>query len=543
VKRLWLTPLWAHASALALVLVALAGVVRTGDSLSADEGAAIVQARTLTRDGTWVRAHPLPAVDPPGRMYPLENSGAGPDGRAPFVRHPLYALLLAGADRLGGVTAMVLLSIAATVAAAASAAALARRLDPGATRVVLWTVGLASPLLFDSYLVIAHSLGAAAAGLATLAGLRAVEGRSRWGLLAVGAIAIAALLRNEAVLLGGALAAGMLVAGWRVARVRAVALAAAVVGAGAAAHVAETAWQVGILGGRGASAGLPDIGSGVLGSRLDAFRSTWLSPGYRGWTTGAVLLVVMLVVTVAAAVQLRRREAGPAAVLAGVAAVLAVARVVAGPTDVVPGLLVAFPLLAVGLVLLARPEPLVAIAALFAVGVLATQYGRGGTAEWGGRYFALAVPVVTPVVVVALRDGLARVERPARTAIAVAVAVQAGALAVLAVAALRVGQQRTADLRHAVAAAPSSLSPVVLTGNGAVPRLMWRLLDDQRWLLVQGVEPAVLAGRLRGAGIDEVTVVDPIGRDDLRHLPGYRVTRERGARTASNWRVTVLRAA
>ena len=101
-KRLWDTPLWAHAAALAIVLLALSAVVGTDDSFSADEGAAVVQARTLARDGTWIRPHPLPAVDPPARMYPLENSGVGPDGHAPFVRHPLYALLLAGVDRAGG---------------------------------------------------------------------------------------------------------------------------------------------------------------------------------------------------------------------------------------------------------------------------------------------------------------------------------------------------------------------------------------------------------------------------------------------------------
>ena len=119
----------------------------------------------------------MPEVDPDGVNYPLEFSESGPRGWTPFAKHPLYPLLLAGADRVAGVAGMVLLSLAGTVAAAGLAGALARRLDPGLTRPAIWVVGLASPLLFDGFLVIAHTLGAALVASAVLAAVVAIERR------------------------------------------------------------------------------------------------------------------------------------------------------------------------------------------------------------------------------------------------------------------------------------------------------------------------------------------------------------------------------
>ncbi|MDQ4133850.1 MAG: hypothetical protein M3179_11755, partial [Actinomycetota bacterium] len=129
-RRAWAAHLWVHLAALAVILFALMPLVGTDVVFSADEGAAALQAESLARGDGWIVDHPLPDVDPEGRFYPLENSARGAHGSAPFAKHPLYALGLAAADRLGGFTAMVLLSILGTVAAAGLAAALARRLDP-----------------------------------------------------------------------------------------------------------------------------------------------------------------------------------------------------------------------------------------------------------------------------------------------------------------------------------------------------------------------------------------------------------------------------
>ncbi|HET7721301.1 MAG TPA: hypothetical protein VFK43_15150, partial [Acidimicrobiales bacterium] len=75
--RAWAAPVWAHLAALALVLIGILGVVGTSASFSADEGAAIVQARSLSDGGGWLVEHPVPEADPTGENYPLEFSEHG----------------------------------------------------------------------------------------------------------------------------------------------------------------------------------------------------------------------------------------------------------------------------------------------------------------------------------------------------------------------------------------------------------------------------------------------------------------------------------
>ncbi len=63
--------LLAHSLALLLVLVALVPVVGVDAVFSADEGAAIVQARRVADDGSWAAAHPLPEEGIPARLTDL----------------------------------------------------------------------------------------------------------------------------------------------------------------------------------------------------------------------------------------------------------------------------------------------------------------------------------------------------------------------------------------------------------------------------------------------------------------------------------------
>ena len=67
--------------------------------------------------------------------------------------------------------------------AAATAWSLARRFtsDPTAPVLSLWIVGVSTPLLFDSGLILAHTLAAAAVGVAAMLAFRAAgPGRIRW---------------------------------------------------------------------------------------------------------------------------------------------------------------------------------------------------------------------------------------------------------------------------------------------------------------------------------------------------------------------------
>ena len=539
-RRAWDLPVRAHLAALALVLLALVPLIGTGASFSADEGAAIVQARSLSGGGGWIVEHPLPEVDPDGRHYPLELSASGPDGTAPFAKHPLYALMLAAADRAGGVTAMVLLSLAGTLAAAGLAVALATRLDPVLARPTLWVVGLGSPLLLDGFLVIAHTLAAAAAAGAVLCAVTALERRSP--LLAAGVVpcvGVAVLLRNEALFLalGLALAAGVM-ARTRTLRVPALVVAVGAAGAAAVAHLGENLWIARILGGEAAlTAGVTGGASQAgLQGRIDGFVLTWLTPNYTDRPLVGLLLLLMVAAVVVAALGARHRpqRPGQVQVASAVAAVAAVGGLAADPRTVVPGLLVAFPLAAAGLALLGRrsldsadARLAAGTAAVFALAVAATQYRTGGSGEWGGRYFALAVPVVVPVLLLALYRQRDVVGPAVARRAAACLAVCSVAMSVMAVGSISNVRRVTADLVAAVERATPE-GAVVVTTYPAMPRLAWPILDQGRWLLTTPADLDDLVRRLRAAGVDRFTFVTRDLAHDGPQLAGLRVVSTEG---------------
>lgn len=540
--RVWSLPLRAHLAALAVVLVALMPVVGTSASFSADEGAAIIQARSLSRGGGWIVEHPVPEADPDGAAYPIELSQGGPKGTAPFAKHPLYALLLAGADRLAGITGMVLLSLLGTVAAAGLAATLAARIEPGLARPTLWAAGVASPLLFDGYLVIAHTLGAACAGGAVLAAAVAFERRSRAAAMAVApCVAVAVLLRSEAVFLalGLAVAAGVL-GRRRGDRVVAGLVAAGSVLAAGAARLGERVWAVEIVGGGSVGAGaarLPSKSSGFISDRWDALVLTGLRPGYDEFPLAELLLLVMVGALVIGAYATRRGRRGVAPMV-GVAAGSALAAVLIAPANVVPGILVASPVVLVGLALAGRgalattTARLAALTAgVFALCVLATQYSVGGSGEWGGRYLAVGLPLALPVLVLAIR-------RRASRSFVCGLLVCSLALGVMAVGSLRSAHRFGAGLIAAIHEIAGPDRPVLVTTAPLLPRMAWATFDDQRWLLSEQADLPGLVDRLEQAGIERFTFVANSDADVVR-LPAA-LTREASA-TYGGWQILVFR--
>ena len=557
-RRLWMwlgdAPLGAHLAGLAVVLLALVPVVGTASSFSADEGAVIVQARslagtltgTLTGGDGWIVEHPVPEVDPTGVNYPLENADRGRNGFAPYAKHPLYPSLLSVADRAGGVAAMVVLSLAGTLAAAALAAGLARRIDPALARPTLWVVGLASPLLFDGYLVMAHTLAAASAVGAVLLAVRAIEERSPASAVAVApCVAAAVMLRTEAVFI----AAGLAVVALVVSRRRDSLLVAVASGVGAlAALVGEDWWSRQILGPAVPVTGAGSFPGTGLAGRVHGFVLTWLTPGYDGGGLVDLALVVMLAAVALAAltVRLRPTETRAVAALSVVAAAAAALALVAGPTNIVPGLLVAFPLAAAGLLLIDRATLATTAAkvaagtfVLFALAVLGTQYPRGGSGEWGGRYFALGIPVVVPVLLAAVVAAGRRLAPQARRVAAGSLVVVLLALSAMAIGALRANHGYNEAMNEAVRRATASIGgrPVVLAGNGTVARHGWPTFDDGRWLLTSG-DQAALAGRLAERGETMFVLVTR----QQNQVPGFEVvSAETGGGSGRAWYVDVLR--
>ena len=537
-RRAWTMPVRAHAAALAVVLLALVPVVGTSASFSTDEGAAIVQARSLSRGDGWIVEHPLPEVDPDGRHYPLELSERGPRGFVPFGKHPLYALLLAGADRVGGVTAMVLLSVAGTVVAAALAGALARRLDPALARPAVWVVGLASPLLFDGFLVMGHALGAASATGAVLAAVVALERRSAALAVAVAPlVAGAVLMRNEAVFLAAGLAvAAVAVAARRRALAGLIAVGSLVAGAGA--HLLET-WWLGRLTGTGTASARTAPATGeaesFLSGRWRGLVRTVLSPTYGGDPLVAALLLVMLAAVVAMA--LRRMRA-----MAGLAAVSAVLALLVGPRTVVPGLLIAFPLAAAGLLLVRRSTLRTTAArlasgtfAVFALGVVASQYAVGGATEWGGRFFALGLPVAVPVLLLALK------QQALDRWVVGSLVVCSLAMATLAVSSLGYQHRRLGQLvAMAGAVQTGDDRPVMVATYASVPRWAWPTFDGQRWLRTEPSDLPGLLDRLQGAGITRVGLVTPDQRRDRALLGTAEVVSSEASALARGWHILVV---
>lgn len=557
----WRAPVWAHLAALAVVLVCLLAVVGTSSSFSADEGAAIVQARSLSEGRGWIVPHPAPELDPEGVNYPLELSERGPKGWAPYAKHPAYPLLLAGAHRLAGVPGMVLLSLAGTLAAAGLAGALARRLDPSLVRAAIWVTGLASPLLVDGYVLIAHTMGAALAAAAVLAAVVAIERRRPLVAIAVvPAIAGCVLLRSEGLFVAVALAmvAGVMGLKRTDFRVPATVVALGSVVAGLGARVLDGVWAAQVVGASGgvATTSAPAAGdsAGLIAGRVQGFLVTWLTPGYGGQTVTGLALLLMLAAIALAAYSIRR-DPGNGRWITGcatAAAVAAVFAVLAGPGTVVPGLLLAFPLAGAGLLLVSRQtlgsdtaRIASGVCVLFVLAVLATQYAKGGGGEWGGRYFALALPIAVPVLLLALRDGGARLApNVGRWAVA-GLAVCSLAMTTMGVSALRASHQANARLVAAVDRAGQTLDttqPLLITTEGAMPRFAWPTFDRQRWLLATPDGLADLLGRLQAAGVTRVGFVSRgLGRDRATlDAAGIRIVSVDSSESARRWQILML---
>lgn len=558
-RRAWDVPVWAHLLALSLALLMLVPVVGRPRSFLADEGAAIIQARSLESGNGWIVDHPLPEIDPDGAWYPVVNAERGDKGFAPLAKHPAYGVLTAAAARVGGVTGIVLLSLAGTVLAAGVAAALAGRFDRRLVRPAVWAVGLGSPMFFDGFLAMGHTLGAAFATAALLGAVVALQER-RMGpaLIVAPAVAGTVLLRNEALLFAAALTlVSVALAIRRPYRAPALVVAGSAMAAAIGVRLLERVWIADITGGAVAvtSVGVPASGDSFLSGRLDGFLATWVNPAYGGSVGLRATLLLMLPAIGWCASRVRVDPRDRAGILGGaaVAAALAVVALAIEPTNVVPGLLVAFPVATGGLLVLRRRLfddvgllVLGATAGLFTVAVLGTQYAEGGNAEWGGRYFALIVPAAAPLLLAALHaEGLA-LSALVRRGVATALLVCTLALSMMAIGGLRASNLAAAQMVARVQAAgrlTGDPRPVVLTTWVAGPRLLWPTFTDHRWLYVRRDDVGEAANRLHAAGIDRFLFVTLDLVEDRPQLAGFTVVAADGPGNGQGQQVLVVQSA
>lgn len=526
-----------HVLLLAVVLGAAVAVIGVDGVVSADESAMLAELDQLDAGRGWVEANPEPVVDPTMQVLPLPIADRTVAGDwAPFAKHPAHVAVLQPLWGLGGYGATLGLSVLGVVLAAAAGAALGERLRPGIGPLVVWSIGLGSPLAFDVHQVVGHALGAGLFGAAVLLAVRSVEGSSlRLAPAAAAAAAVGAgvLVRSEAVLAGLALGAALGLGGLLRRHRPAIATGAACGAAALAARLVEPRLIRAVLGAErlpGISGRGDDVGG--LAGRWSAFRITVLDAGYPGGR-GAPLLHLALAVGVAAFAVWRWRADERAYRVLAVAATVLTLLWLARSDFLVPGLLPALPVLALGVVAaLAAGRPGLAgghraelwgAAALFVAAVSATQYERGGGGEWGGRYFAIAIPLLVPLAWVALADATAAMPVDGRRLGAAALAVISLALTLGAWREVGDARRGSADSAASVLAAVDRLDvDVTISTRPALSRFAWPdVLDGRRWFTVDhgDLDLTSLSGALAGeADVDRVALVTADVDGDVANL-------------------------
>lgn len=561
-ERRW-GPLWAHATGLLLVLLAFLPYIGTEGLFFSDEGAALAQVEMLDSGEGWTMSHPLPEVDPTedGEYFPFVFSSRSGDQYAPFAKHPLYVVALWGSTELAGSWGPLLLSVLGTWLAAVLGALIARHIDRRLDLATLWVIGLASPLLFDSYQVVAHSLGAAGAAACALALINLFTSRrTAWLPGALLALALTVLLRNEGVLYG--IAVAVVIAGLALRRRDLLAglTSAAVAAVSAAMYLVTAELEGWVMGGEVELFAIEGASGGFVGSRLSGLYASVLRATTVGIGVRTVVMLVALVSLVCGAWLIRTKpaERGLIRFCAVLGAVAVLTRMLVGPPSTIPGLAMAFPAGVAAAVLLRRRHLtgfvtpfLLLTSAVYALGVLATQYANGGGAEWGGRYFHLVLPLVVPVLVLALRDGGRALDRRTWRTVLASLAAVSIALGVMVLRTHHHNRyftaavvQEIADVSDLAADADSQAGPVVITNMEHLGRLAWNEAVHGRWLWVDEGSIGQVATNLADQGVEEFTFAAPEdAEEDLTAFEDhYEVVDEWHPPEIGSWTVALLRA-
>ena len=503
---------------LAVLLLVLLPVMLPQSSFTEDEGAYALQVMAL-ENGSWAYEYKAAPLDPDGRWFPVKGS-AERDGRFyTYIQHPAYPVLMRAAVAMVGTTlGLHLVAMLGAVGAACAAWLLAGEIEPVLRRPAFWAVA-GSPVLVNGMLPWAHAPSAALAGFAVVAAAQI----SRRGLTpsntlgVVAALAGGVLLRSEGLLFAGALAAAVAAMRFRRAGIRSAFVSFGVLaGAGAVAVVAERAWVRSIAGGAfdnlGARQSTADSTAFLRGRLNGAFHSLFQAHDEVSAASLPVLALLGLVAGLGYVALRRWRPTSRRDVLVLVvgAVLLYGFRLVTHPTEAVTGLFSAWPLAALGLLLVPwrRRQPTLDLCLLllgaFGAAILATQYQEGGGLEWGGRFFSPVTVPLAAVAVAALADRLRSVPAGARRSATAAVAGLAVATALFSIVTL--GAARAAQDRL-IAVALRHPATVTVTTVAVYPRLAWRTHDRLNWMLTDDAGLPELLRTLRTEGVMDVALV------------------------------------
>lgn len=549
--------LWANAAALGLLLFTVLALAHPQAVVVPDEGLYLAQADALA-DGSWSVEREALDVDADGELSRLLPEATLGDREVPYARHSLYPLMLTPAFLLGGYLGTLALSVLGLWGTALSGALIAQRLDRRFAIPTLWLIGAGSPLLFYGFVTMAHSLAAAAGGFAFLGLTRWLDDR-RWTGLASGVPALLAtvLLRSEGTIyaLGVAAAIGLLalvgpgsprrLRGRTIGRARRVDLrglmTAVLTGvAVVVTYLIDTRLDHAVTGNAGYGVNPAAIATRSSADPVSGSWASLLRPFAGSWGSGALWVTLASTLVIAASAGLvsapgRRRLAIALLAGAGVSALC----MLADPPGLVTGMLVAFPLLPAGLIWLRRCDlsgsrsgPLthriVLVSLITTAGLVATLYSNGGAAEWGGRFFQILIPVLTPLAVLGLDRAAAVFSAPQRAMATACVVLVTAALSISALRAQGTIREEAADtvegtIEHLETAFPGERTLVIVatmepSGNS---RLFWAEQDSAEMITTIGIERLDHAlDAAHDAGITRAVVVSDATPDEFAEMVG-----------------------
>lgn len=529
-----LSTFWITAGVLLAVLLVLVPIVNDGSIAWPDDGVYAAQVDNLTH-GSWTSARPLADLDADGANSAISPSFTAGDLQVPYDRHPLFVVALVPFYAAAGFVGMSLFSVLGTWGAAVAAGLLGRRLDSTYGVPALLLTGLASPLIFDAYLVSAHAATAAFVGFAALGASRVVDDR-RWLplLYTVPCAALAVALRSEGFIavaaLGVVIGAMAVTSSIRLRQIRwqPIIAATVVLVTAVAVYLADNMWRQQIERVSGGTGGpltaVPDESErGLLSAVWTGLFRPWFASNLDAKPALALGAISIVLASVVLKV-IPGRWLLPMALLGFGCSALVLQQFL--EITLITGLFAAFPLLLAGLIQLRRSDvldPLVmrglATALLATALIAATTYADGGAVTWGGRFYHLLLPLVIPLAVLGLRRAGDVLPRRAGVIALVLVLLISASTSVFALRAqvqlrstLGGVAEHTLDFaeRHTTTQNPSDRPLIVvglLYGDGT-SRAFWDAGDRADVLAARGAPDIFrVIDRAKTAGYHSVTVV------------------------------------